>query len=197
MRSMTIVVVVLALVGCKKDPAESAAPPAVAVPAPAPTRAPDPPLPTPPPLPPEWPTAECALVTADEVSKLLGVPVVREPFDGMPGNHSPCSGHFYAAGAGGKRRQVLMVQEYPEPALFEHPEQIKLVGPVVEQPAGLGADAKLFLPAADVDSAAKSLMLRKGSRLLVLQTYVVTGSAPPQLTKAQLVSLGKLIAGRL
>lgn len=196
MRSMMFAVV-LALVGCKKEPAKSVAP-AAAERAVAPTKEPEPPpLPPVPVLPPEPEIGECTLITAGDISKVLGVAVVREPFEGMPGNHRPCDGHFYADAGDGKRRQVLMVQEYPEPALFEHPEKLGRVAPVVEQPTDLSVEAKLFLPAADVDISAKRLMLRKGTRLLVLQTYNVVGSAPPQLTRAQLLSLGKLIGGRL
>lgn len=141
----------------------------------------------------------CALISEADVSALLGVPVGRQGFNPAGGAGSICNGNFTATDNRGQPMQVLMVQDYTDLDLFVHPEKLHLntFAPVQETPSDLGAEAKLFLAKRDPDTSIKSLMLRKNDKLVILQTFFKVRPNPPQLTKDQVLSLGKIVAARM
>lgn len=136
---------------------------------------------------------DCTFVTEADLASVASMSTTRVARDPMIGAGSTCNGNF-AVTVGGQPQMVLLVERLTR-AEFDAPSSMMTSAyPVVEQPAELGAEAKLFLPAGG-DAGVKVLWLAKGDRAVQLVTFFATDDGQ-QLTKAQLLEFGKLAAPR-
>lgn len=138
-------------------------------------------------------SGDCTFVTEADLASVASMTTTRVARDPMIGAGSTCNGNF-AVTVGGQPQMVLLVERLTR-AEFDGPTSMMTsTYPVVEQPADLGAEAKLFLTASG-DAGAKILWLAKGDRGVQLVTFFATDDGQ-LLTKAQLLELGKLVAPR-
>ncbi|NOU30294.1 MAG: hypothetical protein HOO96_20520 [Polyangiaceae bacterium] len=139
---------------------------------------------------------DCTFVTEADLQAALGVATTRVPRDPSKGAGSTCNGNFAVVDT--KTHMVLLIERLASRAQFDQPGDLMTTAyPVEERPTNLGAEAKLFLTA-DPDKGAKVLWLWKNNAGYEIVTFFKLSSDPtPQLTKAQLLTLGQTVAPRL
>jgi hypothetical protein len=141
--------------------------------------------------------SDCTFVTEADLLSVASISASKIPRDPTKGAGSVCNGNFAVVDASGKPDMVLMIDFLSSRDEFDHPSALLTqTYPTQETPTDLGAEAKLFL-GADADGGAKVLWLWKGNTGYQLVTfYKIASKATPQLTKAQLLALGKIAATR-